>query len=282
MVNPFEAEGKKFRSPDEAAEYFVDKKPTSDHVVNSNRSAIKGGYVKSDEEFVIYMNRFCISLTKKMMKTAFPKTIMITHSVQAIDEIDKIVNTLYERLDEMYSLYFPEAASKTGTIKEFVDLILKGSEKKETMGVEIEKPDLDLMKSFAGRVDNLLLMRDELSSYIEKEMSSQCKNLTDLCGTMLGARLLSLAGSLEKLARMPSSTIQVLGAEKALFRHLRSGAKPPKHGVILQHPIVATAQNRGRAARKLASKIAIAAKMDFYGKRNIGDELKKDLEEDLK
>jgi len=99
---------------------------------------------------------------------------------------------------------------------------------------------------------------------------------------MLGARLISIAGSLERLARLPSSTIQILGAEKALFRHLRSGAKPPKHGVILQHPIVSGAKNKGRAARKLASKTAIAAKMDFYGNRDISKKLKEDLEAKMK
>lgn len=282
MAHPFKADKKVFRNPEEAAEFFEKNSPSSDEVTNSEKNAIKRGYVRSHEEFVDYMNKFSIELTKRKLRTAFPKTVMITHSVMAIDEIDKMVNTLYERLDEMYSLFSPEAASDIGSIKEFVKLVLKGGDKISHMGIEADENSTKAIKSIASRVDELLKLRDELSDFIEKEMKRQCKNLTELCGAMLGARLLSLAGSLKKLARMPSSTIQVLGAEKALFRHLISGAKPPKHGVILQHPFVATAKNRGRAARKLAAKTAIAAKMDFYSKRDIGKELREDLEADLK
>jgi len=83
---------------------------------------------------------------------------------------------------------------------------------------------------------------------------------------------------------MPSSTIQMLGAEKALFRHLRTGAKPPKHGIILQHPLVASAKkaNRGKYSRSLADKISIAVKADYFKGKFIGDKLKKELEEKLK
>ena len=282
MVSPFKADKKRFANAEEAAEFFLENRPKSKSVVNSEELAIKRGHVKSHEEFVNYMNEFCIKLTKAKMKTSFPRTIMITHSVSAIDEIDKMVNTMYERLDEMYSLYFPEAVKDTGSIKAFVDLIIEGKENEESMGVRPDEGAIVIMKNFAGKINELLDLREALSKFVEQEMQKQCKNLSELCGPMLGAKLLSIAGSLQKLARMPSSTIQVLGAEKALFRHLRSGAKPPKHGVILQHPFVSNAKNRGRAARKLASKIAIAAKMDFYGKKDIGEVLRKDLQEDLK
>jgi nucleolar protein 56 len=278
MAHPFKADKKIFRDAEEAAKFFEENNPSSDEVTNSETNAIKRGYVKSHNEFVEYMNKFSIELTKRMMRTAFPKTVMITHSVMAIDEIDKIVNTLYERLDEMYSLFSPEAASDIGSIKDFIKLVLKGGNKRSSMGIEADENSAKVIRSLAIRIDELLKLRDELSDYIEGEMGKQCMNLTELCGAMLGARLLSLAGSLKKLARMPSSTVQVLGAEKALFRHLISGAKPPKHGVILQHPFVATSKNRGRAARKLAAKIAIGAKMDFYSKKNIGKQLRESLE----
>ena len=83
---------------------------------------------------------------------------------------------------------------------------------------------------------------------------------------MLGARLISLAGSLEKLAEFPSSTIQVIGASKALFKHLRARAPSPKHGIIYSHPLINTAPwwVRGKIARAVAAKLSLAARIDFY------------------
>ncbi|MEF8848595.1 MAG: C/D box methylation guide ribonucleoprotein complex aNOP56 subunit, partial [Candidatus Thermoplasmatota archaeon] len=97
----------------------------------------------------------------------------------------------------------------------------------------------------------------------------------------IGARLISLAGSLEKLALMPSSTIQVLGAEKALFRFKKQGGRPPKHGVIFQHPLINKSKksDRGKIARVLAGKISIAAKGDYFTHRDISSRLEKELNE---
>ena len=99
-------------------------------------------------------------------------------------------------------------------------------------------------------------------------------------GANLSARLISLAGSLEKLSIMPASTIQVLGAQKALFAHLTDGAPPPKHGIIFQHPFIRgnKKKNRGRVARALSGNIAIAARADFFGKHNLGKMLKEKFE----
>jgi nucleolar protein 56 len=104
---------------------------------------------------------------------------------------------------------------------------------------------------------------------------------------MIGARLLSLAGGLEELSRLPASTIQVLGAEKALFRALKTGANPPKHGIIFQHPLIHRASwwQRGKVARVLAGKLSIAARIDAYSGEYQADELKYTLDkriEDIK
>ena len=97
---------------------------------------------------------------------------------------------------------------------------------------------------------------------------------------MLGARLIALAGGLTNLAKRPASTIQVLGAEKALFRSLKTGTRPPKHGIIFQHALLHEAKKwqRGKIARAMAGKLAIAARADAFGSRYIGEELKADLE----
>ena len=108
-------------------------------------------------------------------------------------------------------------------------------------------------------------------------------NTTHLLGGLLTAKLISHVKSVEKLATLPASTIQVLGAEKALFKHLRSKGrvKPPKHGYLFQHPKVSSAPKklRGKIARTLAAKVALAAKVDAYGGEFIGDKLRQAFEQ---
>lgn len=106
-------------------------------------------------------------------------------------------------------------------------------------------------------------------------MREVAPNVTELVGPTLGARLLSLAGSLEELSKMPASTIQVLGAEKALFRALKSGSRPPKHGIIFQYPAIHVSPRwqRGKIARALAAKLAIASRIDAYSGRFVGTQL---------
>ncbi|MFQ6010822.1 MAG: NOP5/NOP56 family protein, partial [Nitrososphaerales archaeon] len=134
-------------------------------------------------------------------------------------------------------------------------------------------------KTLSRQIESLVEARDALSSYVENMMEDIATNVSHLAGPMVGARLLARAGGLDRLSRMPSSTIQVLGAEKALFRSLRTGSRPPKHGILFQHQSIHSAPKwqRGKVARSLASKIAIAARIDAHGGgRNV------QLEEDLK
>jgi RNA processing factor Prp31 len=114
-----------------------------------------------------------------------------------------------------------------------------------------------------------------LQNQIETHIISQAPNTTYLIGPLITARLLAHAGSLQKLAMLPASTIQILGAEKALFRFKKEGGNPPKHGVIFQHHSINTAarKDRGRIARHLANKITIAIKADVFTKRDIRENL---------
>ncbi len=125
--------------------------------------------------------------------------------------------------------------------------------------------------------------RDETRGFIEERTPELAPNLSNLAGPVLAARLVALAGGLDELARMPSSTVQVLGAEDALFRHLRGDAPPPKHGVIYVHPYVreTSADERGSAARALAGKLTIAARVDRYAgdlRPELADELDEKIE----
>jgi nucleolar protein 56 len=126
----------------------------------------------------------------------------------------------------------------------------------------------------------ILKIKDNLEKYIEESMKDVAPNLQTLVGSLLGARLISLAGNLENLAKRSSGTVQVLGAEKALFRHLRSGEDPPKHGVIFQSPLIHSAKlhQRGKIARALAGKLSIAARVDYFSGEFIGPTLVNNLE----
>ncbi|MFH1638532.1 MAG: hypothetical protein ABIB71_08960 [Candidatus Woesearchaeota archaeon] len=107
----------------------------------------------------------------------------------------------------------------------------------------------------------------------EQQINSILKKIShrllESAGPIISARLIRNAGSLKKLSSMPSSKIQLLGAEKALFTHLKTGSKAPKHGIIFNHFSIKESENKGKAARKLASKIAIAARVDYFKKNKI-------------
>jgi nucleolar protein 56 len=122
-----------------------------------------------------------------------------------------------------------------------------------------------------------------MESYVDKTMEEVAPNTRAVAGALLGARLIAIAGSLRNLAMRPASTIQVLGAEKALFRSLKTGARPPKHGLIFQHALLHDAKRwqRGKIARVLAGKLAIAVRTDAFGGRYVGDALKADIDKRL-
>jgi nucleolar protein 56 len=122
-----------------------------------------------------------------------------------------------------------------------------------------------------------------LENNIEKDMEKIAPNISKIIGPMIGARIIAYAGGLEKLAMLPASTIQILGAEKALFRFKKEGGRPPKHGVIFQYSKInkSPKEFRGKIARLLASKIAIAAKADAFTKRDLSDILQKEIDKKI-
>ena len=129
----------------------------------------------------------------------------------------------------------------------------------------------------------LAVVNDEiqrLQNQIEIDMKTIAPNTSKIIGPLIGARLIALAGGMQRMAMLPASTIQILGAEKALFRFKKEGGRPPKHGVIFQHPLINRAQKteRGKIARLLANKISTAMKADVFTKRDIADELQQDID----
>ncbi len=215
----------------------------------------------------------------------------LVQAIQALDDLDKFLNNTMTRVSEWYSLHFPELAQmisdnvalgklilETGRRGEFSKDRLEGrglTEKKidaviiaaeRSKGGEISDRDLERVRSLAQISITLNSERERLNNYVESSMRSIAPNVANVAGATIGARLMAKTGGLDKLAVLPASTIQILGAEKALFRALRTGARPPKHGILFQHQEVHTAPKwqRGKIARTIANKVAIAARIDYY------------------
>ncbi|HKZ47233.1 MAG TPA: ribosomal biogenesis protein [Thermoplasmata archaeon] len=227
-----------------------------------------------------------VTLAKAQMRRAPTADDHLAQAVATLDDVTESHNLLLERLREWYGLHFPELA-KVVDDREYTQLIAghgdRGSMPREfgdSIGGEIGPAERAGYMDLAATASGLAAQREGLLTYVERSVTAMAPNLARLVGPTLGARLIALAGGLSELARMPTSTIQVLGAEKAFFRHLKDHTPPPKHGVLFQHVWIhgAPPWQRGSLARVLAGRIAIAARADFYTKRDLGDSLQRDLE----
>jgi len=232
-------------------------------------------------------------LVKRIIAESVNTDTHIIQAINAIEELDKVCNTLVKRVREWYGYYYPELSRNNSDNELFIKKVLQKTKEEhmldynesESMGPVIDEAALNTLLTYARQVDDMYLERQRLITYIDNTMMAYCPNLYTLTGGIIGAKLLEKARSLKHLAMLPSSTIQLLGAEKALFRHLRNkNIRPPKHGLILSHPFVMGAKrnNKGGAARVFAAKIAIAARIDYFKGEFIGDQLKEELEKKLK
>ena len=221
----------------------------------------------------------------------------LIQAINSIDEIDESISKLIERIREWYALYFPEMDTVKNN-ETYIKLISQNKTKEKIVEAkpdafpseiidideDINPQDLEIMNNYANSIYELQKTRKNLEEYVDKKMEDIAPNLRLLVGSSLGAKLISHSGGLKRLAMYPSSTVQIMGAEKALFRHLKSGDRPPKYGLIYQHPQVRGAKwwNRGKIARMLAGMISLAARRDVFTKtfdENIFEEFKLKAEE---
>ncbi|MEW5840635.1 MAG: ribonucleotide-diphosphate reductase subunit beta, partial [Thermoproteota archaeon] len=253
---------------------------------------VRAGFAASPQEAMQALRDFAIELSSSRVKEASEKLdLHIVQSINALDELDKIINTVSTRMREWYGLHFPEldnllqsqvaqaeiisrAGSRDKITKEIleaagmqekkVEIILDAA--RRSKGGDMTPENLAIVKKLADQVILQSDLRRILSDHIEAAMEAVAPNVKELLTAAVGARLIAKAGSLARLATLPASTIQVLGAEKALFRALKTGARPPKHGILFQHPLIHSAPKwqRGKIARAIASKVAIAARIDYY------------------
>ena len=217
-----------------------------------------------ENEYLTVARQVGIQVARRQIKEHMGRDLLIVQTIGAVDDLTKTVNLLINRLVEWYGLHFPELKVHEDQEK-YLKLLLK-HRREESMGLELKTRDLDIIRDYATGVQELLTRRKALEAYLESAMIELAPNLHALAGANLGARLIAHAGSLKDLAMLPGSTIQVLGAEKALFQHLRKGTPPPKHGVIFQHPEISGSprNQRGKLARTLAAKLALAARADHF------------------
>ena len=263
------------------------------------------GIVKSPEDISSFRRDVALRLSKSKVSAASgEKDLLVKNAIDAIDEVDKSINILVMRLREWYSIHHPSLStlvedqdqyarilratkgkesmnrdllSSVGVLDDSIELVIKAIP--GDIGAELRDVDLNIIRTLAISIDNLYKTRKELEDYVATVMDEIAPNVATLVGPLIGARLISLAGSLKDLARKPSSTVQVFGAEKALFRSLKTGADPPKHGIIFRVSEIQTAGywQRGKVARALAGKLSIAARIDAYSDRNVGTSLRDDF-----
>ncbi|MDE0525113.1 MAG: ribonucleotide-diphosphate reductase subunit beta [Thaumarchaeota archaeon] len=266
---------------------------------------ISSGLASDARDAISKLRDFAMGLSSsKVTEVSSSSDLHVIQAVNSLDEIDKVANALSSRTKEWYGLHFPELENMVDSIEGYARIVLAGrrdgltaesfevagfpSEKTEMLlvaasnsrGGEITDQSLEMVQTMAGQLISFYDLRRRLEALVEKEMGAVAPNLAAILGTALSARMLARIGSIKKMASLPASTIQVLGAERALFRSLKTGSEPPKHGLLFQHPLVHAAPRwqRGKIARAIAAKAVIAARVDVYSE---GGELNKTLLEKL-
>ena len=256
------------------------------------RVLVDSGFSKDEDDARTKLRDFAVQLSSsKVTETSESPDLHIIQTINTLDEIDKIINGLSSRLREWYGLHFPELDNLIDSINGYSKIVLAGTRdditdnvyteagfpdtkvemlsllQKKSKGGKISEENLAIVQSIAKQILELFDLRNTLEKHVETQMEIVAPNLSGILGHAVGARILARAGSLKRLGSMPASTIQVLGAEKALFRSLRTGSQPPKHGLLFQHSLVHAAPRwqRGKIARAISTKAAIAARVDIFG-----------------
>merc|ERR1711957_382310 len=238
----------------------------------------------------------------------------IIQAIALIDQMDKDLNTFAMRVREWYSWHFPELVKIVNDNVMFAKLAIAIRNKTElnddslemleeliqdetkanqildasraSMGQDISELDMINITNFSSRVVELHQYRADLHEYLKTKMICVAPNLSTLIGGMVGARLISHAGSLTNLSKYPASTVQILGAEKALFRALKTKGNTPKYGLIFHSSFIgrASQKNKGRISRYLANKASIASRIDSFSDEPTtlyGQKLREQVEERL-
>ena len=252
---------------------------------------VDSGFAKDENEAMEKLREFAMQLSSsKITEVSQSPDLHITQAINTLDETDRMINSMGSRMREWYGLHFPELDNLIDSVNGYSQIVLAGKReniskenfenagfpeskvemlslvKEKSRGGDITEKNLGIVQTLAKQILDLFELRKTIEEHIEEQMAAELPNITAVLGAAVGARILAHAGSLKRLSSMPASTIQILGAEKALFRSLKTGANPPKHGILFQHAIVHAAPRwqRGKMARTIAAKAAIASRVDMY------------------
>jgi nucleolar protein 56 len=218
------------------------------------RRAVEDGFARDTDDYYDRLHEATLRAARAAVRERERSDDQqLIHAVRAMDDCRERANELAERVAEWAGSRYDDA----GTGVDYA---------RELAATDAADPADERVVSLAGRVVDLDDEATALRGFVERTAPAVAPNLSALAGPVLAARLVGLAGGLESLAKLPSGTVQVLGAEEALFAHLRGGAPSPKHGVIYTHEAVRNTrpEDRGSAARALAGKLTIAARVDHY------------------
>lgn len=255
---------------------------------NLRKLAISLGAFKNDSQFTEFMAGFGLCFSSEKLKNAIKSDAVIVQAYNSLDSINKFLNILTEHFKEWFRLHYPECEKEN---EELIYLVIEHGSRENfpsfsgSYGIAFKEQDKDVIRSFALQIRELMELKKKMENYIEQKTIEIAPNFSFLVGGLTAARMIALAGSFHKLANMPSNTIQLLGAEKALFRHLKNRkCKPPKFGILFDTPYVRRApeDKKGKVARIVASWLSKAAKIDYYSKRDESKNLKAGMEKEIK
>ena len=223
-------------------------------------TAVACGACRDRAEYIANLREVCFAAADREIRQQYSgKDAELLQMVRTLDEMDTVINLLTERAVEWYQLRHPTFTRKYR--KTPAHIVVKN----------IREKSRGALSFVAGEIERISATRTELAKAVSGRANDVMPNTSALIGGLVAARLMAHAGGLSDLSRMPASAIQVLGARTALFAHLRTKTPPPKHGIIFQHRRVHNAPRdcRGKVARVLAGKLAIAARIDHY--RGVAD-----------
>jgi nucleolar protein 56 len=282
-----------------------------DQRVNMLQILSNFGLYHSNEELIKISRSNAKRMSRDLVRESGQNTdVHIINAVGVLENTTKFLNSYAIQLREWYGSHFPELTDKLVNDIELYSKIVYLFEKrdritakqliselnikeeyaqeienqaKNSMGGDLTDSQLTAIRLFSKKILDLVEFRDQLEKSVNNILQELCPNLYTILGAQLTGKLITHAGGLENLAKMPSSTIQVLGAEKALFRALRKKTDSPKHGVIYNWAQIRSAKywQRGKISRLLSGKISICAKVDYFKGDFIGDKMQKELEEKI-
>ncbi|MBB6647509.1 NOP5/NOP56 family protein [Halobellus ruber] len=249
---------------------------TAEQPQNWPAEAVRAGFVEDEDEYYDALHDATVRATREAVQERETATEQqLQYTIAAMDDAERTANEIAERVVEWAGSLADSRSEGEGRAPD----IPGGVDGARAVAAWTpETPAEERVVSLAERAVDLDAERAELRSFVESQAPAVAPNLAEMAGPVLAARLLSLAGGLESLAKKPAGTVQVLGAEDALFAHLRGRGSSPKHGVIFTHEHVRGTHpdNRGSAARALAGKLAIAARIDHYAgefRQSVHDDL---------